>query len=266
MAHEVANMTRKVHYVLVATGAIYGCASSASPMVGSLPVEFPHHTAPQIIHRLAAPGDSLTAFHAQTTITVRGPEQGGTFQASIHERRGDSLHASVSLGIGLAGAQVLATPDSFFLYDLLRKRVQVGPLSAVKAYVPHLWPRDDWLENLLGLMSPAEDVPWTVETDESQSHYYLRDPSNRTLFVINPSLWRVVRYEETDEADRLVERRVFSEFESFDGMVLPSRLMFQRPGESTRASVHYRSLTPNPGESSFSFDVPKDFKRIPIGE
>lgn len=258
-------MSRRTFFLAIAGAALlYGCAGPRAPLERSLPASFPGHSLEQIRFQLLAPHDTLRAFRARSSLVIRAPENSGSFSAEMHERRADSLYVSISPGLGIEAARALVTPDSFYFYNRLKNRLVYGPISQAGGLLPEPFTSDDLFANLLGLPVPAAEIDWRIDADEA--YYYLHDVRERTLYVVDPALWRVVRYEQRDASGELVERRVFSEFDEFDGVVLPRRLVFERPQDDRLASIYYRSLRLNPTNLHFALDVRDSAERIRVGE
>lgn len=242
-----------------------GCAGTrpAADLPTALPDAYPYHSAAQIRQLILDDVDSLRAFQARASLALRTPEQSGQFSADVRNRRNDSLYLSISPGLGIEAARALVTPDSFFLYDRIKNRLTYGSLVAAEAFLPGPLAGDDVFRNLLGLVAPEPDVAWQVEAEDDR--YVLTDPAGLRTYVVDPALWRVVRYEERTPTGELVEERTFSEFDRFDGVYLPRRVAFRRPLDDTSASLYYRSLALNPGPLSFDLRVSSKAERVPAG-
>lgn len=256
----VSRLFRLLSVCGLMTLLISGCSGPRPTLEGSLPSAFPNHTPTQIRYALASTHDSLHAFSARSSLVYRAPENGGSFSTEMRDRRGDSLYVSISPGLGIEAARALVTADSFFFYDRLKNRVVYGAIADAGDLLPDPFTSEDLFANLLGLPVPNDGIDWQVDADEQ--YYYLSDPAGSREFVVDPAHWRVVRYEERDGEGRVVDRRVFSEFDAFDGVVLPRRLIFERPLDNRRASLYHRSLSINPGPLRFSLDVRDSAERI----
>lgn len=242
---------------------LYACAGPRPPLERTLPGAFPNHTALEIRYELLAPHETLDAFTARSSVVIRDADGGRSFSAEMHERRDDSLFVSISPGLGIEAARALVTSDSFFFYDRIKNRVLYGSLSEASGLLPEPFTSDDLFANLLGLPVPAPNVEWDIQADDN--YYHLTDPAEKTLYVVDPALWRVVRYEERDDAGALLDRRIFSEFDEFDGVVLPRRLVFERPQDDREASIYYRSMSLNPSRLRFELDVRDSADHIAVG-
>ncbi len=249
--------------VLVAAAlfVLYGCGASRPALERELPSNFPFHSAEQILLNLrSAYPDTLHSFRGKASLAVRTPEQRGTFSADVHERIADSLYVSFSPGLGIEAARALVTADSFYFYDRIKNRLVYGALGDAAGILPQPFATNDLFRNLLGLITPPDDLTFHVKADDS--FYHLTDTSGLLTYSIDPAFWRVVRLTEHLEDGTLVEVRSFSEFDTFDGVVLPRRVEFLRPSEETRASIYYRSLDLNPGDLSFELKVRDSAERV----
>jgi outer membrane biogenesis lipoprotein LolB len=239
---------------------LQGCAAPRPILERTLPEEFPFHSAEDVRRHLQVPGDTLRSFRARGSLVYRTPDEGGTTSVELRERRGDSLYVSVSPALGIEAARALVTPDSFYFYDRIQNRLTYGSIESARHVLPDPFGSEEVFENLLGLIVPSGDVPWSVEA--GTAHYTLRDPSRTIAYHVDPALWRVVRYERFDASGTLVDQRIFSEFDKFDGVVLPRRVTFRRPTEERTASIYYRTLSLNPSRLSFDLQVRDSAERI----
>lgn len=254
--------------LLLTVLSMVGCAGSRLPVDNrpDLPDAFPHHTLAQVLQQLQATrADTLRAYTAKASLSIRTPTQNGNVTAKIEHRRIDSLYMAIIPGLGIEAVRMLVTPDSFFVHDRLNKQLSYGSLAFASTFLPAPLTGDDVLfRNLLGLIAPEDDVAWTLDTDAS--YYHLRDPSKRRHYIIDPTVWRVVRYEERTPEGDLVEARTFAEYDVFDGLYLPRRIILQRPLDDTNLSIYYRELTLNPPMLSFAWHVDDAVERVLIDE
>jgi hypothetical protein len=171
---------------------------------------------------------------------------------------------SVSPGMGIEAARVLVTQDSFYVYDRIHQELTYGSLAYATEFLPVPVQPEDAFLILLGLAPPDPDVAWTLEADNSQ--YLLRSTDGNRLIVVDPSIWRVVRYEQRTPEGDLIEQRQYSEFAEMDGLFLPRRLIVRRPFDEANAIVYYRDLTLNPVPLTFPFRVKDDVKRTLVDQ
>ena len=207
-------------------------------------------------------GDSLYAFANKARLALRSPQQSGSFDARVVHRRGDSLYMSISPGFGIEAARVLVTPDSFFVYNRIQSELQYGSRAYAEQHLPAALTADDLFANLLGFLVPSPDVDWQIEADDS--YYYLRDPAGRETYVVDPALWRVVRYVARNAEGDIVDERVFQEFDHIDGVLVPRSLSFRQPLQESTATLYYRDVDFNPGSLSFDLEVRGSAERVPL--
>ena len=244
-----------------------GCAGSRLPVDTrpDLPDAFPNHTVAQIQQKIRTTGaEKVQAYTAKASLAIRTPAQNGTFTARMKHRRSDTLFMAFSVGLGIEPARMLVTPDSFFVHDRIKKQLNYGSLEFASSFIPIPLSGDDVFLTFLGLMLPEAEMAWTLDTDSS--YYHLRDPSGRRRYIIDPTVWRVVRYEERTAQGVLLEARTFTEYDVFDAMYLPRRIILQRPLDDTSLSIYYRELTLNPQPLSFDWDVKDSVERVLIDE
>lgn len=245
-----------------------GCAGSRSVVSDQPPTElpsgFPNHSA-QTIHRaLINASDSLDAFEASGTVELRTPEDRNAYNAHIRQRTNDSLLVSLSPGWGIIAARGLATHDSVFVYDRFHHRLYYGALRSVERVLPELASVSALFDNLTGTVVPDEGQRWRVRADST--HYILNSRKGRQQYrvVVDPRLWRVIRYEVRTPQGTVLERRQFSDFRRVDSVYMPHEITVNRPLQETRLTVQYKSVRPNPGQLAFSFPVSPGATRIPI--
>lgn len=227
-----------------------------------MPAGFPNHSAEQIERFVGAGTDTLRSFTADAKLSVRTPERSANLSADMQARRGDSLLVSVS-GYGFTVAKSLVTPDSFFVHDRLGKRLVRGRIDEATALLPAPFAAADVFPALLGV-GAFPTAPWRVTTDSL--YYVLEDTRDRYRLLVDPRLWRVVRYEERSPDGSIVEDRSFTEFERIGGVLLPRRLLLRRPKEESAFSIYYKDLDLNPEGLSFRFEVGADVPRIGVEE
>ena len=201
----------------------------------------------------------IDAYKAESALSVRSPVQSGSFSASIQHRKNDSLLISISPGLGIVAVRALVTPDSFYIHDRINKELSSGSIETMRRLLPLPVTSSALYASMLGLLEPDVSENWQLTAN--REYYIIKDPQERISYTIDPLLWRVLRYEERDAAGNLIEERTFSEFEAHDGVYLPRRLTFRRPGDDTAASLYYRKLTVNPQELSLDFKVNPSVKR-----
>jgi hypothetical protein len=163
---------------------------------------------------------------------------------------------------GIEGGRLLLTPDSVFFYDTRKTILRVGPVEDVQNLFPAPVSSANFFENMVGLAAPDPQTAWSVQSDSTL--YYLSGPSDRRRYTVDPTRWRVVRYEQHAPDGTVVQKRRFSNFRTVEDLLLPARLMFHRPTANLRAVVHYQSMSFNPSDLSFSFDVPSEVPRRPF--
>lgn len=250
--------------VLTALGVgLSACAGSKEAAAPAMPEGFPNHSAEDIRQRIVVPTDTLRSYRADARVSVRSPQRDGNFNASLKQAREDSLLMSFSL-FGFEGARMLVTPDSFFFYDRRKQRLVLGAIQDAKRYLPAPVASGRVFENMLGLLAPESSIDWRVEADSSM--YYLTSPDRRRLVTIDPARWRVVRYAERDSSGSVVEERLFTDFQTTNGVALPRRVIFRRPGDGLMAVLKYRSITLNPPGLRFGLGVGPDVRRVRVPE
>lgn len=238
-----------------------GCGSSSPTTAPGLPEAFPNHSADEIRQQITRGTDTIQSYTAKARVNVRTPDANQSFNAVVHHRRADSLFMRLSL-FGMEGGRLLLTPDSVFFYDTRKGVLRVGPVEAVQKLFPAPVSSDRFFDNMLGVLAPRARPDWSLESDSSL--YYLSDAADRQRYTIDPTQWRVVRYEEHSATGTVLQKRLFSEFRRVGGLLLPAQLIFQQPSDNLRAVIMYKEMDLNPSELSFSLNVPADVPQRPF--
>jgi hypothetical protein len=238
------------------------CGSSTpTAKTTTLPARFPDHSVDQIYRQIVGPTDTLRSYTAKARVTVQSPDQNRSFNAVVRHRRADSLFMRFSL-FGVEGGRLLLTRDSVFFYDTRKAVLRVGPVQAIQEIFPAPVSSDQFFENMLGLVAPDPTTSGSLQADSSL--YYVSDSTDRERYTVDPTRWRVVRYEQRSSTGTVVGKRLFSEFRRVEGLVLPGRLIFQQPSADLRAVVRYQEMSLNPSDLSFALDVPSQVPRRPL--
>lgn len=239
-----------------------GCSGAASTRSAAMPTAFPNHSVDQMRQQIVVPTDTLLSYAAQARLVVDAPQRSGQFSTVVRQRRNDSLYMSLSPGFGVEAARMLVTADSFFVYDRINQRLAFGSVAAAQRRMPLPITSEAVFENMLGILSPDPSVPWQVEADDQ--YYYLTGPEGQRTYTVDPSIWRVTRYEERTPDGTLNEVREFAEFETVHGVSLPRRLTLRRPQDDAFASIYYEEITLNPETLSFNLRVRDNVQRVPL--
>ena len=154
------------------------------------------------------------------------------------------------------------TPDSFYVHDRINKELTIGGIEKIQKVLPLPVTSETLYSSMLGLLEPITTKE--IELSADSRYYTLSIPEENKKFMIDPAFWRVVRYEERSQDGSLIEERTFSEFDDVEGVYLPRRLTFRRPGDDMSASIYYRDININPRKISFDFNVSSSVQRIII--
>lgn len=253
-------ITRFLLFAAMAAIGLTACSGPRPDLQRDVPSAFPEHSVQQIVANVARAADSLRSFEARAQMEIESPQRNGRFSAALRQRRGDSLYMSIQAALGIEVARALVTPDSFFVYDRVNRRLTYGALADASSQLPAALTRGRIFENLTGLVVPEPDVDWTRTVDGTR--YVLRSADGTRTYEVDPAVWRVTRRVEQAPDGTLIEERRFGAFDTFEGLVLPREVRLRRPGDDAQASIYYRSLTPNARNLSFGLDVPASAKRV----
>lgn len=240
---------------------IAGCSGTKPAVLDdmNLPDAFPNHTEDQVRAFVSSGSDTLTAFKARASVSVKSPQQSARFGSSIDSRRRDSLYLNVRATLGIEAARALVTPDSFFVYDRIKRKLYMGDIQKAASVLPLPISDAGVFEMLLGIdMLPDRD--WTLTADSSLYRFSSDDGLQEVL--VDPRYWRVSRMIRRNSGGSIVEERSYSEFADFDGIVLPRRVELSKPEEDTYASIFYNKLELNPTSLNMKLSVSESAETV----
>lgn len=251
---------------LIAALVLSSCARTKpfTAAEAELPSAFPDHSIRQIERLLVERADTIPALRARAALSLTSPEQSGRFSSEIRQRGDDSLYLSISPGLGIDAVNVLITADSAFVYDRISNQVRFGSIDEADALLPIPIGGGALSRNLTGQVIPGLDEDWRIRADSA--YYYLTSDASSELYVIDPALWRVVRYERRSESGELLEERLYESHAAVNGYVLPRRIVFRRPVEETTVVLTYREIDVHPTSMSFDLRVRQGARWTPVGD
>jgi len=168
----------------------------------------------------------------------------------------------VRFPLGIEGARVLITQDSAFVYDRVHKELYMGLADRISAVLPGAVPGTDLVDLALDFGVPDPEVPWVLSSDRLR--YHLFSPDSTLHYAVDPTIWRIVQYEERTPGGTIIEQRWYTDFAMFNHIVLPRHLNVSRPTEDTRLSMTLRKLDTAPVDLSFDLNVKADARRTRI--
>ena len=261
-------MPRFLLVVLLAVAAV-GCTGPrrvAAPDADapSLPADFGRHSAADILARLAAGEGTHAGLAGRGRLLVTSPDENGTFDIDLRAARDGRFYLTVS-ALGIEGARALARPDSVFLYNRLDNTLQLGPTDRAAALLPFPLDGPAGFQLLSGLLRPASAAGVTVEADRREGVYRLRSADGRTVYSVDPTVWRVVRVVRYDAANALAEEVLTDRYEPTDALPLPARVSVRRPAARTAATLLFDRLAPTDDPNvPATLSVPSGVRRRPF--
>lgn len=237
-----------------------GCSNSRHVLDSKTPLQgdFPGHSIESILDQLPPFPTSLDNVQLEAKVAVASPELEGQITALVNIKRGDSVYASIKFPLGIEGARVLITKDSAFTYDRLQNTVFRASRDHMKEVLPGAFLELDMLETLLGFVSPAPEIPWRKENDDTR--YYLYSPGDNVRYTIDPVKWRVEQVQYRNPNGVVVEQRWYQDFKVVSGIEIPQRVILVQSEESTRLLINLVNLKKNPSPFDFDLNVRADTK------
>lgn len=231
-----------------------GCGSSRPVFVTpDLPNEFPNHERSYIVQAVEDAARPFMAIETKSRLRLETESERRSVNLQIKYRRADTLQVNAKVILGIEAMKSLITPDSFYVYDRLHRRLYHGSVDQAYRLLPTPGPLDEMFESIVGVLEIDQSTDWQVSHDSS--YYYLSTVDSTTNLKVDPRLWRVVRLEARTATGDLIERRSFTDFDSFGGFIVPRRIEINRPRAGERFQVYHRSVLVNPEPLSFRFEV-----------
>jgi hypothetical protein len=259
--HSGIDLVRSVGFLSVAL-LLSSCSTTKTSTFVSpeLPSRFPDHTQSEIISSVTAASAGLGSIKSKSRIRFDTPDQKGSANLNIAYRKSDSLFASVRITFGIEAAKALITPDSFFVYQRIGKKLYYGKAEMIKAFFPTPAPIEELFPNLTGTVVPDTTTEWQIRSDSL--YYYLSSGDGRQSYTVDPRIWRVVGMETRSADGRIVETRSFTEFDQFGSRILPRRIEATRPEDGQKVWVYHRSIDVNPPDLQLEYETGEIKERI----
>ncbi len=254
---------------LLAILAFFGAAGCSGPLVRNAPLAnapayFPNHTAEQVAYQLALGMPNIRSFRSEGRLHIQSPTISQGVGVSIRASLADSLYAKLRGPLNIEVAVALVTADSILAHDKLNRKLYFGSLAVADRYVAGADEPGLLARTLLGMVKPLVAEHTTIDADSQ--FYFLRMTDSagrlRELWTVDPALWRVVAVEERGPDGAVQTRRVFTSFDTVDGVVLPRGVELSSPSRQISITVEHQQLTLNPANLSFPFSRPRDVSRV----
>lgn len=248
-------MNRSVVVLLVSLAACSGPARLAPPT----PVPDSATTADDVLARLPTPDSLWTTLRIRAQLAFSAPDGGGSYASEILARREDSILVRLRLPLGIEAARVLITPDSVLFLDRVNGRLYSG--NRASGLLPAGLHADDLTAAFFGF-----DVPTRGHWELTRDSTLLRLERGNAIetILVDPARWRMVARDLRTGDGTLLESRRYMDFESYDGLVLPRRIITMRPLEDSRASFTVRSVERVTEDVSFGLGIPPAIRRIRV--
>ena len=138
------------------TLVVSSCSTTRAPtfVAPDLPAGFPNHIRSEIVSNIAIAAEGLDSLKSKSRIRFETPERKGSVNLNIAYRKSDSLFASVRITFGIEAARALITPDSFFVYQRVDKKLYFGEAEMIKVFFPTPAPIEELFPNLTGTVIP----------------------------------------------------------------------------------------------------------------
>lgn len=234
----------------------------ATPQVPNTVLErkFPHHTLADIQMALIAAKPKLSKFQMDTKMSIVTPDINQNVSSRIDFDQNQGVYANFTATLlEIEGARMLISRDSFYLYNKLESELVYGAVAKASEFLPISGTISEVHDLLLGGLSPNFNRTWTLSTTEPNdvrpAMYALVSENGRLRYEIDPSLWRVVRFEQKDTEGNVTEVVTYSNFKPFSGIVLPERTIVRQAQTRRNAIINVKALNLNPSQQRFDIRV-----------
>lgn len=242
---------------VVLLGVLTSCHSTRSP-IAPVPAGFPDHTAEQVLSHLPTPDSLWSTFRVEAALAFATSDGSGSFSAHILVHRPDSILIRIRAPLGIEVARALVTADSVLMYDRVERTLYSGPVDS--GLLPAGLRSTDLSASFFGF-DPVPPGGWSNRGD---SLLYRLERNDGLTLLVDPRWWRITARDSSDASGVVAERRRFTEFQRYDGLVLPRRIVTIRPLEGTRASFFVRKVEAYPADTNMDLGVREDARRIVI--
>lgn len=222
--------------------------------------KFPNHTVADMQTALQAARPQLAKFQLGTKMNIVTPEIQQDVSSRIDYDANLGVYANFTATIlEIEGARMLISRDSFYLYNKLEGELIYGAVAKASQFLPISGTILEVHDLLLGGLMPDFNRTWTISTvppsDVRPALYALVSENGRLKYEIDPTLWRVVRFEQKDAEGKVTELITYSNFKSLSGVILPERIIVRQPETRRNAIVNIKELLKNPQNQRFDIRV-----------
>lgn len=204
----------------------------------------------------------LKSLVGRGTISFDSPEMSGTAAFNSSIKKPDSMLVSLQGPFGIGVGTFFLSREHYVLYNSLENRVITGTPDAqsIRSIIPFEMTYDQILDAFSGLFSLPEETAFPLRYEIVEERFLLSYPCgiNRCTYWIDPSYLLVTRFEQRDEADRLIVEAVCSSLTEDDGVVAPKRIVVRFPDQDRKLSISYSTLMLNAPNPPFAFSIPKN--------
>lgn len=258
-------MTRSRALLTAALLVAAGCGSSRPAFVApEIPRGFPNHDQGSIVDAVESSAKRFESIETRSRMRFETPTESRSVNLDIKYRRSDSLLVKAKVTLGIEAVRSLVTPDSFYVYERLSNKLYRGAVEQAYRLLPIPGPIGDMFASLAGVVEVNQRMDWQVSHDSL--YYYLVTTDGTRSVTVDPRLWRVVQLEDRTSSGDLVERRTFTDFDSFGRFIVPRRIEVERPLDRERFQVYHRSVVVNPENLSLRFEIGKVDENILVSD
>jgi Domain of unknown function (DUF4292) len=222
--------------------------------------KYPNHTLADMQSAVQAARPQLPKFQLSTKMNIVTPEVRQDVSSRIDYDVNQGVYANFTATIlEIEGARMLIARDSFYLYNKLEGELIYGAVDKASQFLPISGTIPEVHDLLLGGLMPNFNRTWTVTpvaaTDARPALYALVSENGRLRYEIDPTLWRVVRFEQKDTEGSVTELITYSNFKTFSGTVLPERIIVRQPKTNRNAIINVKELQKSPQNQRFDIRV-----------
>jgi hypothetical protein len=208
----------------------------------------------------------MRSLKGEGTISVETPSlaQSGSFALTL--RKPDSVLLNLRGPFGIRLGIALLTRQGFLFYNSIKNQLISGSTNnknLSRIFRVNL-SFDDILNLFTGGIFFADDLHTPDETrvEEEQFVLFYRSGEGGRQYWIDPPSLLIRKIQFLDRDGKLTFEQSFSNFQTFDGVVLPSTIRVVQPKERQMVALVYSELSVNTDPIQFTLNIPSNAERI----
>jgi len=178
------------------------------------------------------------------------------FTLALHKP--DSLLLSFEGPFGIGSGFLFLCRQKFVMYNSGDNRVVTGvpTARALRGVIPIDLTADQIIDAFTGSFRPPDGEPVSSLPQDGAILLEYEQEGNRHKYLVDTGDGVVTRYEVCDDAGNPLLRVESSRMREEAGVSLPRHILIVDEAAGRRLDVYYSSFDVNPGDLSFSYEIP----------